>query len=440
MIRKVYTDIEEFNKQNTELKTNLPFTVDTEILKSPLTIKDKQIKNRLVCQAMEGCDGTFDGKPSDLTKRRYERLSSGGAGLIWYEATAVLEEGRANPRQLFINENNLDEFKRHIEEIKEIGLKNNGFEPVIIMQATHSGRYSKPDGTPAPLIAYNNPIFEKDNPISKKSIVSDEYLDKVKEALINSATLAEKAGFDGVDIKCCHRYLNSELLSAYNREGRYGGSLENRTRLLRESILGAIEMCSHDFLVTSRLNIYDGFEYPYGFGVSKNSGQDMDLTEPKWLSDKLYEYGVRLLNITMGNPYFNPHVNRPFAKGAYEDKEHPLEGVKRVLSGTVELKRSLPEMKIICSAVSYLGIVAPNVVSAYIKDGGFDLAGFGRTIFAYPDFANDIIKNGSMKKEKCCICCSKCTEIMRSGGTTGCVIRDKDVYMPIYTEFCGGKK
>ena len=121
-------------------------------------------------------------------------------------------------------------------------------------------------------------------------------------------------------------------------------------------------------------------------------------------------------------------------------KSFLVEGVKRVLSGTVELKRSLPEMKIICSAVSYLGIVAPNVVSAYIKDGGFDLAGFGRTIFAYPDFANDIIKNGSMKKEKCCICCSKCTEIMRSGGTTGCVIRDKDVYMPIYTEFCGGKK
>ena len=70
----------------------------------------------------------------------------------------------------------------------------------------------------------------------------------------------------------------------------------------------------------------------------------------------------------------------------------------------------------------------------------FDFGGFGRTIFAYPDFANDILKNGCMDKNKICICCSKCTEIMRKpGGTPGCVIRDKDVYAPIYKELCGGK-
>ena len=139
----------------------------------------------------------------------------------------------------------------------------------------------------------------------------------------------------------------------------------------------------------------------------------------------------------MGNPYFNPHVNRPFAQGGYVTEEHPLEGVKRVLEGTAKLKKSVPEMAIICSAVSYLGVAAPNVVSAFIKDGGFDFAGFGRTIFAYPDFAKEIIENGCLDKNKICICCSKCTEIMRTkGGTPGCVIRDKDVYMPIYKKQC----
>ena len=62
---------------------------------------------------------------------------------------------------------------------------------------------------------------------------------------------------------------------------------------------------------------------------------------------------------------------------------------------------------------------------------------FGRTVFAYPDFAKDILANGSMDKNKICICCSKCTEIMRTkGGTPGCVIRDRDVYMPIYKKQC----
>ena len=440
MIRKVYTSLEEFSNQNKDLGTVLTFSQDTGVLKTPLSIGGKKIPNRLACQAMEGCDGTADGSPDVLTKRRYERFAKGGAGIVWFEATAVMEEGRANPRQLYITENNLDNFKKQVEEIKETALKNNGYEPIVIMQATHSGRYSKPNGIPAPLIAYNNPIFEKNNPISADRIVTDEYLDRVGEALVNGSILAEKAGFDGVDIKCCHRYLNSELLSAYNRNGRYGGSLENRTRLLRESIKGAIETCSKDFIVSSRINVYDGFPYPNGFGVVNDGSLDFDPAEPDWLIKELYKYGVRLLNITMGNPYFNPHVNRPFAMGGYESPEHPLEGVARVLNGTAKLKELNPEMKIICSAVSFLGVVAPNVVSAYIQNGGFDFAGFGRTIFAYPDFANDILKNGGMDKNKICICCSKCTEIMRTpGGTPGCVIRDKDVYLPIYQKQCGGQ-
>lgn len=439
MNKKVFTSEKEFSIQNAELNTELPYLKDVSILNKKFRFGNKTIHNRLACQAMEGCDGTFSGEPDALTKRRYLRFSKGGAGIIWFEATAVKAEGRANPRQLFINENTLDSFKRIVFEIKDAAFKENGYEPIVIMQATHSGRYSKPDGTPEPLIAYNNPIFEKDNPIPKEKTVTDDYLDSVSEALVSGAILAEKAGFDGVDIKCCHRYLNSELLSAYTRTGKYGGSLENRTRLLRESIRGAIESCSDDFIVSSRLNVYDGFAYPYGFGVSKNNGLEFDSTEPEWLIRELYRYGVKLLNITMGNPYVNPHVNRPFAMGSYEPEEHPLCGVKRVLSGTERLKKSIPEMAIICSALSYLGVAAPNVAAAYINNGGFDFAGFGRTAFAYPDFANDILKNGAMDKNKICICCSKCTEIMRSpGGTPGCVIRDKDIYLPIYKKLRNG--
>lgn len=440
MIRKVYTTAESFHEQNTALGTALPFAEDVSNLSQSLQIGNKSVPNRLVCQAMEGCDGTPTGEPDELTKRRYQRFAKGGAGLIWFEATAVMEEGRANPRQLYITKDNLDAYKRQVEQIKETAIKENGYAPIIVMQATHSGRYSKPHGAPAPLIAYNNPIFEKDNPISADRIVTDDYLDLVGEKLVEGAVLAEQAGFDGVDIKCCHRYLNSELLSAYTREGRYGGSLENRTRLLRESISGAIESCGKDFLVSSRMNVYDGFPHPYGFGVKDDGTTDFDPTEPIWLLQQLRDSGVKLLNITMGNPYFNPHVNRPFVMGGYEAEEHPLEGVARMLHGIATLKQAVPEIKLISSALSFLGTAAPNVVSGFIRDGGFDLAGFGRTIFAYPDFAKDIMTKGALDKNKICICCSKCTEIMRKpGGTPGCVIRDKEVYAPLYQKLVKGE-
>ncbi len=431
---RVYLNREDFMRDEDALGISLPYSDNTDMLGKEANISGKRFHNRLVCQAMEGCDGTPGGSPDVLTVRRYDRFAEGGAGLIWFEATAVMEEGRANPRQLYINKNTLDDFKREVERIKTTALQKNGYEPIVIMQATHSGRYSKPHGKPEPLIAYNNPIFEKDSPISSERIVSDSYLYKVRDALVEGAKLAYEAGFDGVDIKCCHRYLNCELLSAYNREGDFGGSLENRTRLLREAVKGAFEVVGGDFIVSSRLNVYDGFPYPYGFGVKEGRGLDVELDEAVWLVKELYSYGVRLLNITMGNPYFNPHVNRPFAMGPYDPGEHPLLGVKRMLDGTAYIKERVPQMALICSALSYLGAVAPNVAAGYIEKGKFDFAGFGRTIFAYPDFANDILKCGGMNKDKCCICCSKCTEIMRAGGTPGCVIRDRDVYLPLYKE------
>ena len=436
---KVSMNMAQFHAQEQECGLSFPFGESTAVLAETLQIQGKTIPNRLACQAMEGCDGTADGCPDDLTIRRYDRFAKGGAGLIWFEATAVMEEGRANPRQLWINRENVDSFARQVERIKETALRENGYAPLVIMQATHSGRYSKPQGTPAPIIAYNNPIFEKDASIDPSRIVTDDHLDRVGEALVEGAQLAQKAGFDGVDIKCCHRYLNCELLSAYNREGRYGGSFENRTRLLRESVRGAMETCGSDFIVTSRLNAYDGFPYPYGFGVSPNGGTDFDPTEPVQLLKELSAAGVKLLNITMGNPYFNPHVNRPFVLGGYEHPEHPLVGVARMLDGIATLKKAVPEMTIISSAMSYLGAAAPHVAAGYVAEGGFDIAGFGRTIFAYPDFARDILKTGGMDPKKLCICCSKCTQIMRKpGGTPGCVIRDAEVYKPLYDQLVRG--
>lgn len=434
MIRRVFTDCNDFMEQNKELNTGLPFSQDVTILGEQVMIGTKTAPNRLACQPMEGCDGTADGAPDELTFRRYRRFAEGGAGVIWFEATACCEEGRANPRQLWITEKNLDVYKKIVEEIRETGRKQTGHTPLIIMQDTHSGRYSKPHGKPEPIIAYNNPIFEGENPIDQSRIISDEGLDRVKEDLVEAAVLAEKAGFDGVDMKCCHRYLNSELLSAYNREGRYGGSLENRTRLLRESVAGAREACGKEFLVCSRLNVYDGFAYPYGFGVAADGSLDFDPTEPVWLLKELAKLGVKLVDVTMGNPYFNPHVNRPFAMGGYEPEEHPLQGVARMLQGTAQLKKVVPDLKVIASGLTYLGVAAPHVAAAFMQDGSFDFAGFGRMIFAYPDFAKSILEKGELDPKKICICCSKCTEIMRGGSTPGCVIRDS-LYTELYRQF-----
>ena len=414
---------------------NFPYSEDVSILAESVKVGNKVAPNRIAYQAMEGCDGTADGAPDTLTKRRYDRFAKGGAGIVWFEATAVLREGRANPRQMYIHDGTQDDFKRICADIKETCLKENGYEPLVFMQLTHSGRYSKPDGVPAPMIAYNNPIFEANNPIDPSRIVSDEYLDRLQEALIDGAKRAEAAGFDGADIKSCHRYLLSELLSAYTREGRYGGSYENRTRMIRETIGAAVQATGSDFIVGTRINVYDGFEYPYGFSVKKGEGITPDYTEAKQLMRDLVREGAGIINMTMGNPYFNPHVNRPFARGTYEPPEHPIKGVERMLNGIAEIRQEIKEVPVISSGLSYLGMVSPSVVAGYIRDGGFDFAGYGRETFSNSDTAKNICENGALDASKLCITCGKCTEIMRAGGTPGCIIRDGGTYMPIYNQY-----
>lgn len=416
-------------------KLEIPYSDNLKILDTPITLCKKTIPNRIAIQPMEGCDGTYEGAIDELTHRRYLRFAKSGAGVIWFEATAVVNEGRANPRQLFLNEKTLDSFKKLISEVRETAYKETKTEPVLIMQATHSGRYSKPNGVPEPLIAYNKPIFEGDNPISSDRILSDDYLKALEEKYAVSAKLAQEAGFDGVDIKCCHGYLMSELMGAYLRKGEYGGSYENRTRLYFNAFQNAKNAVSDDFIVTSRINVYDGFPYPYGFGVNEHDGLKPDLTEPIKVIKTLKErFNTELIDVTIGNPYVNPHVNRPYNAGPYKSPEEPIKGVERMMKCVGEIQRSFPDMTVIGSAFSFMKDEGANIAAGAVKSGVCKIAGFGRQAFAYPEFYRDIKEKGAMDERKCCLACGKCTELMRAVKVAGCVIKDKDVYLPIYKE------
>ncbi len=411
---------------------SIPLQDSTDVLNTP----KHGFHNRIVFQPMEGCDGSPEGDIGELSLRRYIRYAEGGVGLIWFEAVAITPEARANPRQPYLCEKTLPSFQNMVAKVKEAGLKKNGFAPAIILQATHSGRYSKPHGFAEPIIAYNNPLFEKDQPIDSSRIITDDGLRRLEECFYQTAVLAEKAGFDGIDIKCCHRYLNSELLSAYNRPGDYGGCLENRARLLLNGVEAANAATSSSFIKTTRLNLYDAFPYPFGFGTDLIEGSDKrDTTELFQIISWLREKGVRLVNTTMGNPYVNPHINRPYNLGGYIPNEHPLEGVARMISGARELTHAFPDMDFVASGISYLREYAFPAAAALVENGDAAFVGFGRASFAYPGFPNDLFE-GKFDRKKVCVACSKCTELMRAGSVTGCIVHDSDIYLPLYRQFC----
>ncbi|MBR3588587.1 MAG: flavin oxidoreductase/NADH oxidase [Clostridia bacterium] len=399
------------------------------ILENPIEIHEKVIPNRIVYHPMEGCDGTPEGAIDTLTRRRYIRFAKSGAGIIWFEATAVCNEGRANPRQLFLNENTKDSFKSLIKEIKEVSLKENGFEPVIIVQLTHSGRFSKPNGTPEPIVAYRNAHWEIGKENQPYIVATDEYLKTIPGKYSVASKLAEEVGFDGIDVKCCHGYLFNEFLSAKEREGIYGGNLENRTKLYFECIDAVKNAVNSDIFVTTRLNACDCFPYPYGYGVDEND--NIDLTETKLIIKSLYDKGIRLINLTLGNPYLIPHINRP-CMNAPEDGDI---GVKRIYDITKELSNTFKNIHFIASGLTYPGENAMEYAEKIIEENVCSFAGFGRLTFAYPDFYKDYLTYGKLEKNKLCLKCSKCSLLMRAGTVAGCPIRDSEIYMPYFQKY-----
>ncbi len=423
-----YSSLEQVREKASALNAFIPLQQDLFPLFQPLTLDALRAENRIVFQPMEGTDGTPDGAPDELTCRRYERFAKAGPGLIWFEAVATVPEGRASAYQLYLTEKNTDAFKRLNDHIRETSMKLNGYAPILVMQATNSGRYSRPNGTPAPRIAYSCPPLE-DTPLPEECIVSDEELRVYEAAYEKPARLCQKAGFDGMDVKCCHRYLACELLSAYTRKGEYGGSFENRTRFLKNCYRASLSGISGgDFFLTSRMNAYDGFAYPYGFGVRKGADLEPDMTEAIQLINELKEeFRIPLINVTMGNPYKNPHVNRPYDQGNYVPDEHPLEGIGRMMKGVSEIQHAV-DVPVIGSAFSYLRQFSMNLAAAMVANGHAAMCGFGRMAFACPEFVRDARENGCIDKNRVCLTCGGCAQLLRSGRPAGCILRDREVY------------
>ena len=395
------------------------------MLRSEFEFKGKKIANRAVFQPMEGCDCKENGAPSELTVEKYMKAARSGVGMIWFEACAVCPEGRTSARQMRLTEENLPEFRALLDDMRKVAREECGIEPYMILQLTHSGRQSI-----VPMIAYRNSAYEARRPMSDANIVTDEYLDTIPALYARSAKLAESVGFDGVDVKSCHGYLFQELLSAFTREGRYGGSFENRTRLYIDSIRTVKAAVSDDFAVATRLGVSDMVAYPNGFGT--NADGEMDLSESDMLVASLIDAGVEMLNVTIGNPYYNPHINRPYKRGAYTPPEGAEVGLKRFETTEAHFKAKFPSLPIVATGVSYYREELMKKSEELISSGKADFVGYGRASLAYPSLFRDYL-DGKFDAKKCCVACSKCTELMRAGCVSGCAVFNP-YYKKLYEE------
>lgn len=418
---------ETLNDLNKEInKFDLNASENVVELTSPIKLGDFTLANRIVALPMEGVDAV-DGAPTELTRDKYINVARGGYGLIWLEATSVNREGMSNDNQLFINEDNFNEFKRLNEDIKKAS-KESSYkkEAYTVLQLNHSGRYSNHNKKENAQIATHRRLLDEKRGIEHdRKLVTDTYLDKLKNDYLNAAKLAKRSGFNAVDIKSCHGYLLSELLSASDRPGNYGGSFTNRTRFLLETIdmIKSDSECQ-DLDIAVRLNMADMTEN--GFSTTENLEYNLEETEK--LINLLRDRGVKLISLTLGNPYYIPYVNKPSDLKKDEDIEDPFTSSYRIFEMSRKLQRKFPDIFFVGVGYTFFRQFAANIAESEIINNNIKLAGFGREVLAYPDLANDLLKDACLDKDKVCITCGLCSRLKANFLHAGCVVRNKQTY------------
>ena len=413
-------------------------------LAQPIEVDGVRVGNRFCILPMEGWDGTREGEPSDLTRRRWRHFGISGAKLLWGgEAVAVRHDGRANPHQLLLS----PETERAIGSLRDDAIaahrdrfgSNADSDLWIGLQLTHSGRYARPDvyDQPAPLAGAPHPILDRRLPDGVR-VLTDEELDRLVDDFVEAARRAYAIGYAFVDVKACHGYLGHEMLGARTRHGKYGGSLENRTRFMRQIIQG-IRATAPALRIVVRLSAFDTVPYrkgPEGVGVpdggvaecgfgvaADDESLDDALQEPRAVLRMLEGLGVRWICVSGGSPYYNPHVQRPAIfppLDGYDPPEDPLRGVARQIAATALLKKSCPGLVLVGSGYSYLQEWLPHVAQHAVRTGMTDVVGLGRMVLAYPDLPADVLAGRPLRRASICRTFSDCTTGPRLGLVSGC--------------------
>ncbi len=384
------------------LAVDIPVSPEHAVLGEPLPDFRIPLPNRFCSLPVAGLDAEADGSPGPLTFHRYQRLAEGGFAIIWIEAAT--SGPAAPPNRLRLAEDTLDAFTEFTETLRSATLSRGARHPALILQL---------------ITPWEAPTLPSDSEISR-------HLDSIVQA----ATLAARAGFDGVDIAATANTLPHALLSARERGGRFGGSFENRIRFLTEAV-SRIRVGHAELAIASRLLAFSASRG--GFGVNRDDHRRPDTAEPSWLARILRDAGLDLLGLACASPrLLGPPESRPLdpiSDSGIPD-EHPLQTLARRLDIARTLRTAVPGLPVVGAGFSWLRQFLPDVAATAVADGTMDIVGLSRAALACPDAPARILGRDGLTPDSACIVCFACSEMSQNGGPVGCPIHDPETYGP----------
>ena len=306
------------------------------------------MKNRFMLAPLTNTQSFEDGKLSDDEFTWLTLRAKGNFGITMSCASHVQEIGKGFPGQLGIfDDKHIDGLKRLTDEIRK-------YESLSVAQLHHAGMRSPED------IIGEKPVCPSADEETKSRSLSNEEVNFLRDDFINAAVRAKKSGYDGVELHGAHGYILCQFLSSSinKREDEYGGSLENRSRIIFEIIDGIRSECGKDFLLGIRLSAER-------FGIK--------LSESKELCQKLIDdEKIDFLDISLWDSFKDP-----------VEEEHKG---KTLLQHFTELNRK--EVLLTVAGNIRTGEDVDKIISSNV-----DFVTVGRAAILHHDFPNKVLEN-----------------------------------------------
>ena len=345
---------------------------------APGQIGKVQLRNRAVMMPMSSNLVENDGTPGEHMRRYYAERARGGIGLIIVEAAGVDRETSClAARDLLIDADYTTiAHARMTEAVHRHGAK-------IFSQLLHSGAIANIKYNKSPILAPSDVPAGPGRPVPQPTL---DDIHRIEDKFIQAACRAAKAGYDGVEIHAAHGNLMTEMLSPhYNkRTDAYGGSFENRMRMITEIIGGIRQEVGAGFALSVRMS---------GDEMSPWLEDMMDLGYGLRVAKYLESLGIDCLNVSNGSAVFPNGNCEPFS---YQP------GWKKHIAKAYTAALEIP-------VIATNTIKTPAFAESLLEEGVSDFVGLGRSLFADPAFMRKA-REGREGEIRTCIGCMYCRE------------------------------
>ena len=343
--------------------------MDYKNLISPLKIRDKVLKNRIVMPPMECRLNTIDGSPTQEMIDYYAKRAQGGTGMIIVENTFIdnLESRSSVASSGLYSDHQIWRKAELAEAIKE-------YDCVAIIQLSHGGRQANPAATGLECVA-PSPIPCQVTQRMPRELTIDE-IHRIQNDFVQAAIRAQKAGFDGVEIHGAHGYLLCEFLSPYanHRTDEYGGNYENRARMIKEIVHQTREAVGQHFIIGLRLSVDEWL-----------GEKGLQPDETCRLAHELEEM-IDYVNCSAGN----------YETGAYCQTSSTYDDKGKIVYLAEEMKK---HVQIPVIAVGSLDV---DLAEQVLNEGKADLVAFGRALICEPNIGNKVKEGRVADIRPCC--------------------------------------